>query len=260
MQEEITITASEDMVVEPMQHTAADFQRTSQPAADGTLLSMQLDLFPETLMFPSGLSFSMTPMSAYGLGGGIPDFYFGNDVPASTIFLHSGQGAIDSDSSASPYGFDPPFVGGSNNQDYSMADDEDALIAEYVPHVPGVEEDTRNHMINMLDYGMAQKQVGHVAEGFPSLRHLDTYVQLYFEHFHRRWPILHMPTFKMSPETWQLVFSVAYIGCQFSEASQKSKHLSLFHRLSLQVLHKAVGNLLPDSKLLGWLLTRSRWD
>lgn len=240
MQGEIGTMAQDDMVVDTMQHTAEDSQQSQQPLADGALLSMQLDFFPENLMFASGSAFPMTPMSAYGLGGGIPDFYFGNDAPASTMFFNPGPQSINGESSVSPFGFNQPFVDNSNSQTSCMADDEDALIAEYVPHVPGIDESTRNHIINMLDDGLVPRQAGHITEAFPSLRHLDAYVQLYFEHFHQRWPVLHVQTFKMSPETWQLAFSVAYVGCQFSEASQKSKHLSLFQGLSLQVLNKTV--------------------
>jgi hypothetical protein len=258
MQEEIMTTTPEDMVVEPMQHTALRFPHSPQPVPDGSLLSLQLDLFSEASMFSSGSSFSMTPMSVYGLGGGIPDFYFGNDGPASTTFLMPEQGTIGSESSASLSGIGHPSVDSSSSQDYCIADDEDALVAEYVPHVPGVDERTRDHMINMLNAGMPQPEASHMAEAFPSLQYLDAYVQLFFEHFHRRWPVLHVPTFKMSPEMWQLVFSVAFIGCQFSEASQKHKHLRLFCQLSPQILNKTVGNSFPCD--YDAILTTLRWE
>ncbi|KAF2650005.1 hypothetical protein K491DRAFT_156432 [Lophiostoma macrostomum CBS 122681] len=239
VQEEAMTTAPEDTVIEPMQHAAVGFPQSSQPDADGSLLSLQLELFPENLMFSSISSFPTTPMSAYGLGGGIPDFYFGDNPPASATFLIPEQGTIDSESSASRFGFAHHSADNSNRRDYCMADDEDALVAEYVPHVPVVDDETRNHLINMLNAGMPQSEAGHIAEAFPSLQYLDAYVQLYFEHFHRRWPVLHVPTFKPSLETWHLVFCVAFIGCQFSEASQKSQHLSLFYHLSPQILNKA---------------------
>ncbi|OAL42842.1 hypothetical protein IQ07DRAFT_686151 [Pyrenochaeta sp. DS3sAY3a] len=238
IQEESMAAVPEDIVVEPMQHTAMGFSPSSQPVADASLLNLQLESFSETFMFSSGSSFPVTPMPAYGLGG-ISDFYFGNDALTSTTFLMPEQGTIGSDSLACPFELGLPSKNSTNRREYCMADDEDILSAEYVPHVPRIDGATRNHMVNMLNYSIPQPEASHIAEAFPSLRYLDAYVQLYFEHFHRRWPVLHVPTFQMSPQTWQLAFSVAFIGCQFSEANQKSKHLKLFYQLSPRVLNIA---------------------
>jgi hypothetical protein len=256
MQEEIMTTMPEDMVVESMQHSAIGFPPSSQPVADGSLLNLPLESFSDTLMFSSGSSFPMTPMSAYGRGG-MPEFYFGNDALTSTTYLMPDHGAIGGESLPSPFELGRPSVNSSNRQDHCEADDEDILVAEYVPHVTHIDEGTRNHMMNMLSAGMPQPEVCHISEVFPSLRYLDAYVQLYFEHFHRRFPVLHKPTFQMSPETWQLVFSVAFIGCQFSDVSQKPKHLSLFHQLSPQIISKAVGLSRLDH--YDALLTTSQW-
>ncbi|KAF5697006.1 hypothetical protein FGLOB1_13106 [Fusarium globosum] len=57
------------------------------------------------------------------------------------------------------------------------AEEEDILIAENIPHVPPVTEETRVYMIQ----GIQDKLPRHEAQGldvnFPSLRHLDTYMQ-----------------------------------------------------------------------------------
>ncbi|RAL03649.1 early growth response protein [Aspergillus ibericus CBS 121593] len=50
----------------------------------------------------------------------------------------------------------------------------------------------------------------------PSLPVINSWVQLYFEHFHPVFPVLHKPTF-CTPEThWLLIFTVSAIGAQYS--------------------------------------------
>ncbi|RBA20529.1 hypothetical protein FPRO05_07976 [Fusarium proliferatum] len=92
------------------------------------------------------------------------------------------------------------------------AEEEDILIAENIPHVPPLTEETRVYMIQAIQARLPQHEAQGLDVNFPSLRHLDTYMQLYFEHFHQRMPLLHVPTFKASPETWQLVLGVVCFG------------------------------------------------
>lgn len=46
---------------------------------------------------------------------------------------------------------------------------------------------------------------------------LNSWVQLYFEHFHPIFPLLHKPSFNRPDAHWLLIFTVAAIGAQFSE-------------------------------------------
>ncbi|KAL2205690.1 hypothetical protein CC79DRAFT_1294336 [Sarocladium strictum] len=95
------------------------------------------------------------------------------------------------------------------DQDHLTAEEDDILTAENIPHIPPLTAETRAYMIQAIQEGMPPNSEGkELAVSFPSLRHLDTYMQLYFEHFHPRMPLLHVPTFEASPETWQLVLSI----------------------------------------------------
>jgi hypothetical protein len=50
----------------------------------------------------------------------------------------------------------------------------------------------------------------------PPTQVLNSWVQLYFEHFHPVFPILHQPSFSKSDPHWLLVFTVAALGAHFS--------------------------------------------
>jgi hypothetical protein len=123
------------------------------------------------------------------------------------------------------------------------AEEDDILVAEYIPHVPPLGIETRAHIINMLKIELLHSQTEDLDSKFPTLRHLDTYVQLYFEHFHPRMPILHVPTFRTSPKAWLLVLAVVCIGCDYSKASLKSEHRRLLQSIAQRVLKTDVS---PD--------------
>ncbi|KLO85237.1 Uncharacterized protein Y057_10793 [Fusarium fujikuroi] len=112
------------------------------------------------------------------------------------------------------------------------AEEEDILIAENIPHVPPLTEDTRVYMIQAIQDRLPRHEAQGLDVNFPSLRHLDTYMQLYFEHFHPRMPLLHVPTFQASPDTWQLVLSVVCIGSRYSQAHQHHDHVQLLQRIA----------------------------
>ncbi|KAF5227675.1 hypothetical protein FAUST_11621 [Fusarium austroamericanum] len=89
------------------------------------------------------------------------------------------------------------------------AEEQDVLIAENIPHVSPLTSATRKHMIQAIkEAGLPHNEAQGLDANFPCLRHLDTYMQLYFEHFHPRMPFLHVPTFQASPENWQLILSI----------------------------------------------------
>lgn len=45
---------------------------------------------------------------------------------------------------------------------------------------------------------------------------LNSWIQLYFEHFHPVFPVLHKPSFSSSDTHWLLIFAVAALGAHFS--------------------------------------------
>ncbi|KAF9767398.1 hypothetical protein IL306_000051 [Fusarium sp. DS 682] len=120
------------------------------------------------------------------------------------------------------------------------AEEEDILIAENIPHVPPVTEETRAYLVQAIKAGLPQHEAQGLDANFPSLRHLDTYMQLYFEHFHPRMPLLHVPTFQASPETWQLVLSVVSLGSRYSQAHQHQDHVLLLQQLAQYMVKRDV--------------------
>jgi hypothetical protein len=109
-------------------------------------------------------------------------------------------------------------------------------VAEYIPHVPPLGIEMRDHIVNMLKNELPSLQAEDLDRRFPTPRHLDTYVQLFFEHFHHRMPILHVPTFRTSSKVWLLVLAIVCIGCDYSKASLKSDHRELLQFLARQIL------------------------
>ena len=120
--------------------------------------------------------------------------------------------------------------------DHLTAAEEDILVAEYIPHVPPLGIEMRDHIVNMLKNELPSLQAEDLDRRFPTPRHLDTYVQLFFEHFHHRMPILHVPTFRTSSKVWLLVLAIVCIGCDYSKASLKSDHRELLQFLARQIL------------------------
>lgn len=50
----------------------------------------------------------------------------------------------------------------------------------------------------------------------PTAEAMNVFVQLYFQHFHAEFPLLHMPTFQPREDVWMLVLAVAAIGAEYS--------------------------------------------
>lgn len=51
----------------------------------------------------------------------------------------------------------------------------------------------------------------------PSAEVMNSFIQLYFEHFHDTMPFIHKPSFDPSKEHWILVLAIAATGCRFSQ-------------------------------------------
>jgi hypothetical protein len=140
--------------------------------------------------------------------------------------------------------------------DHLTAEEDDILVAEYVPHVPPLGIEMRGHIVNMLKNELQSAQAEDLDRSFPSPRHLDTYVQLYFEHYHHRMPILHVPTFRTSSKVWLLVLAIVCIGCDYSKASLNSDHRGLLQYLARHIFktnvslsHRYSSHILVTDKL-----------
>lgn len=120
-------------------------------------------------------------------------------------------------------------------------EEDDALESERIHHVssPAVETYIR---MQQFFHRIAQdddlERPG--SETCPSLRHVDVYIQLYFEHFHPRWPLLHKPTFGSDKTSWLLALSVAAVGSVYSRCGMQALHYTAFERAALAALRMDV--------------------
>ncbi|CEJ61864.1 hypothetical protein PMG11_10381 [Penicillium brasilianum] len=85
----------------------------------------------------------------------------------------------------------------------------------------------------MFDFiGQEQQYVlGGVDSEIPDLcdeKSINIFIQLYFEFFHPRFPMLHTPTFNTFNTTWLLVLAVVTIGSRYSRISQAQQYANFF--------------------------------
>lgn len=217
----------DSMQYEPSEATAA------VPTADD-IFSVQLDygfLWDDPLVSPQ-LMFPFSP--PYSLGArGLENDCFG----VQQELAHHDHNL--------PVGDRP--VETLPESDHLTAEEEDVLVVEYVPHVPPLGAEMREHIVNMLQTELQSAQAENLDRTFPSARHLDTYMQLYFEHFHHRMPILHIPTFRTSPKVWLLVLAIVCIGCDYSKSSLKSDHRRHLQFLARQIMKTDVSRTIKIS-------------
>lgn len=117
--------------------------------------------------------------------------------------------------------------------------EQDILRAEHVQHVPSVPPETHSKIVQFAREHIpsSDQSINHL----PPLDYLDVYLQLYFEHFHKRMPFLHVPTFEVGEQAWCLVLAVATIGCELSTSVLQAMHLSVLRRLGHLLVEKDVG-------------------
>ncbi|KAI8220329.1 hypothetical protein K4K54_008668 [Colletotrichum sp. SAR 10_86] len=161
-------------------------------------LSLEPDLLWDALLTPAQFLFPFSPVPSLGPGTST-DFCFGDTALAAV-----GQSADDQSVQNSFGAKATPRVGVEavdvfNVPDNLTAEEEDILIAEHIPHVPPMTAETRAYMIQAIKARLPQHEAQGLDANFPSLRHLDTYMQLYFEHFHQ--PDAHWSS---SYEQWHL--------------------------------------------------------
>lgn len=222
---------------------------------DADLASLQHEPFWDFELPTPRIAFPLSPLPWLGPEGDMLDFYFGNDnsvaLPFHAPLISSHDSSIEGTSIAPHSTAAAPVT----DTEILTLEEDDILDSEHIPQVPNITAETRTHMLRALEAELPQKEARGLANAFPSLKHLDVYVQLYFSHFHPRMPFLHAPTFQPSPEAWQLVFAVACVGCQYSAAGQKEKHIALFQRLAQHMMKKDVST--PGKDRVDILLTRS---
>ncbi|KAI5363912.1 hypothetical protein Slin15195_G095670 [Septoria linicola] len=230
----------------PIERTAVAISEqrtiTTPPDDTGMLTTQHESSWNEMLLMPQ-LLFPFSQMPLLGTDD-VSTFCFGADVLNGTDSFQTDTGAMENYNPQTPMSGHLAVMA---DQNMCSSEDEDVLAAEYLPHVMQVPAETHDRIVSFVEQDLPRDEANSLANAFPSLRHLDVYVQLYFEHYHPRVPVLHVPTFRSSPESWHLVLAVACIGCQYSAAQQKPKHLAVFHRLSQHMLRKDVRHFTTDA-------------
>ncbi|KAF3802257.1 hypothetical protein GCG54_00012505 [Colletotrichum gloeosporioides] len=211
-------------------------------------LSLEPDLLWDALLTPAQFLFPFSPVPSFGPGTST-DFCFGDTALAAI-----GESADDQSVQNSFGANATPRVGVEaievfNVPDSLTAEEEDTLVAEHIPHIPPMTAETRAYMIQAIKARLPQQEAPGLDANFPSLRHLDTYMQLYFEHFHPRMPLLHKSTFQASPETWQLVLSVVCLGSRYSLAHHHHDHVLLLQRVAQHMLKRDIRELSSNDVL-----------
>ncbi|KAE8310505.1 fungal-specific transcription factor domain-containing protein [Aspergillus transmontanensis] len=123
---------------------------------------------------------------------------------------------------------------------------EDILEMEDYGHVAGVRQEQVEQLASFMATGRDQRTSACPPNCDALLRNtkiINSFVQLYFEHFHQTFPILHRATFNVSEEPPLLMLAVATIGGRFSKIPQA-------HRLSTvmgDILRKTVENVLEEN-------------
>ncbi|KXH47518.1 hypothetical protein CSIM01_13268 [Colletotrichum simmondsii] len=234
---------------------------TSQSCVSGQT-PLEPDLLWDALLTPAQFLFPFSPVPSLGVGTST-DFCFGDTALATVGEPVDDQNVQNSfGAKATPRaGLEAVevFTGPGN----LTAEEEDILIAEYIPHVPPMTAETRACMLQAIKARLPQHEAQGLDDNFPSLRHLDAYMQLYFEHFHPRMPLLHKPTFQASPETWQLVLSVVCLGSRYSLAHYHHDHVLLLQRIAQHMLKRDIREL-SSNDVLTWaqsllLIHQNQW-
>lgn len=101
-------------------------------------------------------------------------------------------------------------------------EDRDILISEDYGHVP-----RPSVLVYEIICGF-YKELSQLSPDGPlpslySLEILHVCTQLYFEHFHQKFPILHQGTFEARGSSWFLYLAVAAVGSQYSRLSFRDK-------------------------------------
>ncbi|KAB8219515.1 hypothetical protein BDV33DRAFT_191976 [Aspergillus novoparasiticus] len=123
---------------------------------------------------------------------------------------------------------------------------DDIIAMEDYGHVAGVRQEQVEQLASFIATGLDQRTSACPPTCEPLLRNtkiINSFIQLYFEHFHQTFPILHRATFNMSEEPPLLMLAVATIGGRFSKIPQA-------HRLSTvmgDILRKTVENVLEEN-------------
>lgn len=144
----------------------------------------------------------------------------------------------------------PPSSGQSDNHLRAIdltEEDRDILISEDYAHVPRPSNETYESM-RALYADVSRSSPEACLPSLPSLDILHACTQLYFEHFHPGFPILHQGTFEAGSSSWLLYFVIAAVGSQYSRLSTRAKLFTdLVKIVRVSLLQKVCPELMIDT-------------
>ncbi|KXT08513.1 hypothetical protein AC579_9222 [Pseudocercospora musae] len=222
-------------------------QTTPQSIDDAALLAFDRETSLSNPFFlQSSLSVPFLPFQAHP-----QDWYadFGLDDYATSAELMSLCDQVAShDSSVQQQALDPaPSAASAASVTKDPAarpaveeHDDDVFLVEHVPHVPSLQHDAYATLVQSICHFLCLDGDETFVAALPSERYLDLYIQLYFEHYHARVPILHLPTFQPSRKSWRLILAIATVGSQYSKARFRQKHVAIFHWIILQLVRSDI--------------------
>lgn len=103
---------------------------------------------------------------------------------------------------------------------------------EHLAHVHEIQQDVVDEVVKLASV-LESKSLfpPFVKLRIPPAPIINAWAQLYFEHFHPVFPLLHKPTFGCPNTHWLLVFAVSAIGAQFSQIPQARTCARAMHEM-----------------------------
>jgi hypothetical protein len=122
--------------------------------------------------------------------------------------------------------------------------DVESWRAEDYHHVPPLTQDIYEMMVSYFTRLNADNEfyVPFTAQSFPSMNHINIFIQVYFEEFHPVFPFLHKATFVPHRGDWLLAVAVAAVGCIFSRTLRSEQTFYDLHEFLRRAIHLRVSS------------------
>lgn len=108
----------------------------------------------------------------------------------------------------------------------------DVIAAESFDHVPRLPAST---YAKILQFYEEQRTYSGNLAALPGIDLLNSFMQLYFEHYAAKLPLIHPSTFMPSDDSWLLVLAMASVGCEYSELCTLDL-MALFEHLAMRAI------------------------
>ena len=102
-------------------------------------------------------------------------------------------------------------------------EERDTLVSEDFRHISPLSASSYQQLCEFCA-GLFQGAADIPCPRLPSLEILNVFAQLYFEHFHEGFPLLHQATFEIQKSSLLLYLVVAALGSQYSSLPNRARH------------------------------------